>query len=242
MQDTAILQQVLALLQDEFGDELLGVLATGSRLRREDDLTSDIDLPVVINQPRCQRRNIVVDGVEVEMFLNPPFQIRRYFADERATGRGGEQHMWSTGQIIYDPQGIMAELQAEAQAEWSAGPPPLSETGRSLARYFIADGLRDIQDVLEIDPNRAIYLIGPMLPEVINTFYRVQGRWLVKPKRVLLDLDTWDTTAARLAISAGTGSASQRFAALKALVEHTLTALDGPMPLTWSTDWEEIIP
>ena len=242
MQDTAILQQVLALLQDEFGDELLGVLATGSRLRGEGDLTSDIDLPVVINQPRRQRRNIVVDGVEVEMFLNPPFQIRRYFADDRASGRGAEQHMWSTGTILYDPQGIMAELQSEAQEQWSAGPPPLSEVGRGLARYNAADGLRDIQDVLEIDPNRAIYLIGRMLPDVINTFYRIQGRWQVKPKRMLLDLATWDASAARLAISAGTGSASQRFAALNALVEHTLTALDGPMPLTWSIDWEEIKP
>lgn len=242
MQDTAILQQVLSLLQAEFGDDLLGVLATGSRIRGEGDATSDIDLPVVIAQPRRQRRNMVVEGVEVEMFLNPPFQIRRYFADERASGRGAEQHMWATGRIFYDPQGFMAELQAEALAQWQAGPLPLSTAERWLARYTAADGLRDIVDVLDADPERAAYLIGRMLPEVVNMFYRIQRRWLVKPKRVLLDLATWDTTAANLATAACSGTASERFAALEGLISHVLTSLDGPMPLTWSIDWEELKP
>ncbi|HEY0606438.1 MAG TPA: nucleotidyltransferase domain-containing protein [Herpetosiphonaceae bacterium] len=240
MQDTAILHQVLDLLQAEFGAELLGVLATGSRIRGEGDRTSDIDLPVVINQPRRQRRNIVVEGVEVEMFLNPPFQVRCYFADDRACGRGAEQHMWTTGQILYDPQGVMAELQAEAREQWFAGPPPLSTTGRWLARYSAADGLRDIEDVLHTDPDRAMYLIGSIVPDVVNTLYRIHRRWLVKPKRVLLDLATWDATAAELAVRACSGSASQRFAALQQLVIHTLTPLDGPMPLSWSIDWEEL--
>lgn len=242
MQDTAILQQVLSLLQAEFGDDLLGVLAAGSRIRGEGDATSDIDLPVVIAQPRRQRRNSVVEGVEVEMFLNPPFQIRRYFADERASGRGAEQHMWVTGRIFYDPQDVMAELQAEALAQWQAGPPPLSTAERWLARYTAADGVRDIVDVLDADPERATYLIGRLLPEVVNTFYRIQRRWLVKPKRVLLDLATWDTTAANLASSACSGTARERFAALEGLISHTLTSLGGAMPLTWAIDWEELKP
>lgn len=156
MQDAAILQQALARLQAEFGNNLLGVLATGSRVRSEGDRTSDIDRPIVIAQPRRQRRNLVVAGVEVEMFLNPPFQIRRYFADEQARGRGAEQHMWHTGQIFYDPQGVMAELQAEAQAQWSAGPPPRSDTEIWLARCTAANGLRDIVNVRHTDSDRAV--------------------------------------------------------------------------------------
>jgi hypothetical protein len=55
----------------------------------------------------------VIDGVEIEMFVNSPFQMRRYFEEDRQSGRGVQPHLCSTGRIIFDPQGVMASLQAE---------------------------------------------------------------------------------------------------------------------------------
>ncbi len=242
MNDEAIIQHVLAELRAEFGDDLLGVLATGSRIRGEGDANSDIDLHVVIAQPRRQRRNVVVAGVEVEMFLNPPCQIRRYFKDGRASGRGVDQHMWSTGRVVYDPRGVLAELQAEAQAQWKAGPPPLPPEQLWMYRYAAADMLRDIGDVLHSDPERAVYLIGAEIPQVVDDYYRIAGRWRVKRKRVLNDLATWDAHAATLARQACAGAPDERYHALHALVEHCLAALGGPMPLVWQNEWEELSP
>src|SRR5438067_5842951 len=88
---------LLALLRAEFGDDLLGVLATGSRIHGTPDPTSDLDVHVVIDQPRRQRRNILLDGLEIEMFINPPFQIHRYMADG-----GNDIHMFTFGRAIYD--------------------------------------------------------------------------------------------------------------------------------------------
>ncbi len=241
MNDEAIIQHVLSELQAEFGSVLLGVLATGSRVRGEGDASSDIDLHVLIGQPRRQRRNIVVANVEVEMFINPPFQIHRYLNDDRTNGRGVDQHMWSTGRAVYDPQGVIAQLQAEAQRQWEAGPPPIDGDDWPM-RYPPPDTLRDIGDVIERDPAQAQIMIGVLLGELIPLHYRLQRRWRVKPKRVLADLQTWDATAAELVRRTCCGTAAERFAPLAQLMQHVLAPVGGPMPLAWRTQWEDIEP
>lgn len=243
MNDDDILYLVRAELEAEFGPDLLGVAAGGSRLRGEGDAYSDIDLVVVIAQGRRQRRNIVVGGVEVEMFINPPFQIYRYLREDLEDGRGLMQHLLSTARIIYDPAGTMQELRREATAQWQSGPAPLSLRERGwAARYAPADGLRDIRDVLYMDPLRAAFLLGQWLPLIINNHYRIAGRWLAKPKRVLLDLETWDAAAAALARRAVVGPLPERVAALEELIQHSLAPLGGPMPLAWSSEWDEVQP
>ena len=137
-EDRARCDRLVALLREEFGEELLGVLVTGSRVHGTPGPTSDLDAHVIIATPRRQRRNFVLDGVEVELFLNPPLQIRRYFAD----GRGHDPHMFAFGRAIDDPHGTVAALQAEARRIWEAGP-PLEAHLAWQHRYFPADLLRD---------------------------------------------------------------------------------------------------
>ena len=108
---------LIALLRAEFGDDLLGVLATGSRIHSTPGPTSDLDVHVVIAQPRRQRRNILLDGVEIEMFINPPFQIQRYLADG-----GNDIHMFAFGRAIYDPQGFIGQLQDQGAGALAGRP------------------------------------------------------------------------------------------------------------------------
>ena len=65
----------------------LGILIAGSFVRGEAGPTSDLDVFVIHDRPwrlRAQRR---FAGVPAELFVNPPAQIRRYFASEHAAGR-----------------------------------------------------------------------------------------------------------------------------------------------------------
>lgn len=242
MDDATIVQQAVEQLRQEFDDDLVGVLAGGSRLRGEADPNSDIDLVVLIAQPRRRRQNIVIGGVEVEMLLNPVSQIHRYFAEERISGRGLIQHLLSTGRIVYDPYQELANLQMEAGRLWAAGPAPVSATQQWQMRYAHADGLRDIADVAERDSEQASYLIGRLLPQIINDHYRLAGRWLHKPKRILNDLMTWDDAAARLARQSCIGSIIERYDAIKTLSEHVLMPIGGLMPLAWQSEWENLEP
>jgi hypothetical protein len=170
--------------------------------------------------------------------------MRRYFEEERRDGRGLMPHLCSTGRILFDLQGLTATLQAEARAVWDAGPPPLSDRERWQFRYHAADALRDLADVETSDKERAVFLIGLMLPMVINQHYRISGHWLSKPKRLFNDLGNWDSNAARLARQACNGGANpgERCAAVRALVDHVLAPLGGIMPMEWNTEWEFLEP
>jgi hypothetical protein len=242
LNDRAIIEHAVERITSEFGSDLLGVLVGGSRLRSEGDPNSDLDVVIVVDRPSRRRWNFVVDGVEVETFINPPFQMRRYFEEERRDGRGVMPHLCSTGRIVFDPQGLMATLQAEARAVWDAGPPPLSDRERWQFRYFAADSLRDLADVETSDNERAVFLIGLMLPMLINQHYRISGRWLSKPKRVFNDLATWDGNTARLVRRACDDKAvlSDRCAAVRALADHVLAPMGGLMPMEWNTEWEPL--
>jgi predicted nucleotidyltransferase len=215
-----LLEQVVALLCAEFGDDLLGVLATGSRVHGTPGPTSDLDVHVLIAQPRRQRRNIVLHGVEVELFINPPFQIRRYFGD-----RGVDEHMFTFGRAIYDPQGVVAELQAEARVRWQAGPPRVADAW--MHRYAPADLLRDLEDVGAGDAATSNLLIAR----------------IVDMLRRLADLEGWDAHAAQLARAAlACGSLDDRRAALDRLATHALASIGGLMPLEWHNEWDAVQP
>jgi hypothetical protein len=242
MNDPAIIDLVVQRLRAEFEADLLGVLAGGSRLRGEGDANSDLDIVVVIARPQRRRWNLVMADVEIEMFINPTNQMRRYFEEERLSGRGQTPHLCATGRIIFDPQGIMATLQAEARSIWEAGPPPLSQRDRWQFRYQAADLLRDIEDIRASDEESAVFLIALLLSQLIDQHYRISGRWLYKRKRVMNDLAQWDTAASRLARQTchGTAAIGVRCAAVRALADHVLAPLGGLMPMEWSTDWESV--
>jgi hypothetical protein len=231
-----LFEQLIAILRAEFGDDLLGLLATGSRIHGTPGPTSDLDAHVLIAQPRRQRRNIILDGVEVEMFINPPFQIRRYFSD-----RGVDEHMFTFGRAIYDPLGVVAGLQAAARERWEAGPPPFEQTW--MPRYFAADLLRDLEDVAECDEATANLLIAQITEQLIGSHYRLNRRWPVKLKRRLADLERWDAEAAQLARAALLQAPLDiRRRALEALAAHVLAPVGGLMPLEWRNEWDELEP
>ena len=235
--ENRLYQRLVSMLREEFGDELLGVLVTGSRVHGTPGPTSDLDAHVLIAAPRRQRRNFLLDGLEVELFINPPAQVRRYFAD----GRGHDPHMFVFGRAIYDPQNVVAALRDEARAIWEAGPSPLNERLIWMERYLPADLLRDLEDVGDDDEATAALLLAALVERLIATHYRLNGRWIVKAKRRLADLATWDSEAARLARAALVAqTCATRRAAATVLAEHVLEPLGGLMPLTWESGWEEL--
>jgi hypothetical protein len=239
-----LIGEVVRQLRNEFGSDLIGVLAGGSRITGDARPGSDLDVVVLIARPQRQRRNVVVAGVEVEMFIDPLAGIRHYFEEGCANGRGQIAHLCAGGRVVLDPQGRMAELQREARAIVEAGPPALSERERWQFRYAVADALRDIDDVKEDDPARTSLLVSLLVAQLIDQHYSVARRWLQKRKRVLLDIALWDRAAAHFARDAlnETHPLPERCSAVRALAEHVLAPLGGIMPVEWSMEWEEIKP
>jgi hypothetical protein len=230
-----LFEPLITLLHAEFGEELLGVLATGSRIHGTPGPTSDLDVHVLIDQPRRQRRNILLDGVEIEMFINPPFQIHRYMS-----AGGNDIHMFAFGRAIYDPLGLIGQLQDQARALWQAGPPALADSARWMPRYFAADMLRDLTDLGD-DEAAAGLQIARIVDQLIDTHCRLNRRWPSKPKRRLAELAAWAPELARLASATQTASTlAARRAAVQHLADLVLAPIGGLMPLEWRNEWEPL--
>jgi hypothetical protein len=226
---------LIALLRAEFGHDLLGVLATGSRIHGTPGPTSDLDVHVVIDQPRRQRRNILLDDLEIEMFINPPFQIHRYMAEG-----GNNIHMFAFGRAIYDPQGLIGQLQDQARALWQAGPPALAESALWMPRYFAADMLRDLTDLGD-DQAAASLQITRIVDQLIEIHCQLSQRWPSKPKRRLAELAGWAPEVAQLAGAALTErTLAARRAAVQRVAELVLAPIGGLMPLEWRNEWEPV--
>ena len=236
-QNEQIFRCVVPSLQEELAADLLGVLAAGSRVHGNPGPNSDLDMHVVIASARWRRRILLVEGVEVEQMFYP-LPVVREFIEKNAT----DCSMFAQGLILYDVQGIMAELKAEAKILWEQGPLPIPAQEIWKHRYTPADLLSDLADVNEADEATCALVIVQICNQLLETHYRLRRHWRPKAKRCLNDLAQWDQVAAQLARKALACSSplADRRSALLALSDYVLAPLGGLMPSEWSTPWERL--
>jgi predicted nucleotidyltransferase len=173
------LEVVTERLKDEFGNDLLGLLFAGSAAYGTPMKTSDLDLFVLIKPSWRQRRNLVVEGVEVELFINPVQQIRK----EMGGNYNATIEMFAKGRIVYDPQGLIAELVSEARQIREQPPQPPEDTYH--IRYAPADALRDAEDLADVDPQAASLQLSVALRETLEAMFRREGKRPPKAKYLL---------------------------------------------------------
>jgi hypothetical protein len=236
VQNEQIFRQLVPLLQQELGNDLLGVLAGGSRIYGKPGRTSDLDVHVVIASSRCCRRTVIMDGIEVEQFLHPPAQVRKNFIDDV-----GILPLFAQGKSLYDPCRIIVELQAEAKVLWEQGPEPIAPNEIWRHRFIPSARLRDLEDIAETDEATLALVIVEVCNQLLETHYRLHHCWKPKAKRVLNNLAQWDAPAELLARTVlSLRPLVERQAALVTLAEHVLAPLGGLMPIEWSNPWEEL--
>jgi hypothetical protein len=169
----------------------VGILVSGTIIRGTPHAHSDLDIVAIHEVEWRQRTQRFFNGVPCETFVNPAYRIRDGLVDEAARGRPVLAHMVSTGVIIEDPTGIMAELQAEARANFEAGP-QVSGTTLLLQRYEIATAFEDAVDLGPFDQDRANAMLIEATIGAVKWHFLNQGRWLPRPKALLADLEALD--------------------------------------------------
>jgi sodium-dependent phosphate cotransporter len=178
-----VLDEVVTQLKDQFGDHLLGLLLTGSYAYGDPMATSDIDLHVVIDEPWRQRRNFVVDGIPVELQINPPHKLSNEIIQA-----GSTMDMFAKGRIVLDPSGVVAGLVDEAKAVAEMPRPiPLGDDLEWL-RYEATDSLTDAYDLLEADDEGFDFALFHALDCTLNAYHQLSGRRRPKTKRVVREI------------------------------------------------------
>lgn len=221
------LAEALALL-DRCPD-LTGVLLAGSVVGGSAGPTSDLDLLCVTSGDVRQRRHLVASTrVLVEMFLNPPRQIRSYLADERRRNRPSTATMLATGRVLLDREPeVLTCLRREAETLLAKGPDPLAGPSRDRALYIVRDAFEDAVDAEAAGGAGALLPLAHCAAEALSLHYTLRRRWQPKTKNLAADLAGWDAEAARLLAAFAT---RPDLGALRALVAHVLEA-DGGLPI-----------
>lgn len=132
-------------------DTLVAVLACGSYVTGNPSTHSDIDLHLILPEGTNwrERGNIILDGILIEYFANPPQQIKAYFKEDYTDGNYMSPTQFLTGLVIFDKIGIIPQLQKVAQTykdkAFPRTPAPLVE----LQKYSLWDTLDNVQDSYE---------------------------------------------------------------------------------------------
>jgi hypothetical protein len=210
-------------LKQEFGNDLLGLLFAGSAAYGTPIKTSDLDLFVLIAHPWRQRRNVVVEGVEVELFINPLEQIRK----ELKRSYNSTIEMFARGRIVYDPQGLLTELQAEARQ--IASRPPVPPTDPYFVRYKPSDALRDAEDLMDVDPQAASLQLSVALREALEAMFLREGRRPPKAKHLLQQVAEHapDIAADSRTVLDGSVPLEERIEILRTVTDRILAPVGG---------------
>ncbi len=233
----AALERVTDEMAAEFGDDLVGLLLAGSAVTGRMREHSDLDVYVIVRPLRRQRRTRHVDGVELEIFVNPPARIARELSDVH----GATTHMFASGAVLYDADETMARLQETARTTLAAGPPPPGEIPALLHRYVPHDVLKDVLDVAPHDPAQAELLIVDTVRAALAAHYAASRRRRPKPKYELADLGEAALELAALlrTVLQVAEPLAQRVEALRSFVAAALAPLGGELG-EWETPWEDV--
>ncbi|MFA5270496.1 MAG: hypothetical protein WC400_02745 [Patescibacteria group bacterium] len=166
--------------------KLEGLLIAGSFLdKKKVSQNSDLDLFIVIKSNGKRYRGMSVsNGIYVDYFINPIKQYRQNLLQIKDSSGNTLANALAYGHIITDKSHQLANLQNAAKKiitnTLSQSLPPFRV---SLAKYFIEDYLRDIQDNYQ-DKNDFAWQYNTALLKnyLIEIFCRVKRIALIKPK------------------------------------------------------------
>src|SRR5262245_29663237 len=137
----------------------VGILAAGTIVRGAPDATSDLDVWVIHLEPMRQRLQKFFNGVPAEIFVNPPWVIQKYFAQDQAEARPISAHMMATGTVVLSTDPVVEQLRQTAISLINSHP-MLTPQKLTLARYAAATKFEDAMDIFGRNPAAANMIVS----------------------------------------------------------------------------------
>lgn len=206
--------------------EVVAIVACGTIVRGAPDRRSDLDIHVLHRGTFRQRIQKLINGVPCEVFVNPPSRVQGYFDAERQSRRPVFAHMYATGFIVFDPEGVAADVVRRARETLAVGPGEKDELMKAIAYYTSATMFEDAEDLLKGDLDTALLLMGQAVYGLVQCRLSAGPGWTPRQKDFLRALEVVDPEAARLVKGALHGEPMTRFDHARELCVH-LTGADG---------------
>jgi hypothetical protein len=231
-----VVEKVVEQLKVEFGNEILGIVLSNSVIYEPLNKQSGLEIEVIIRSSWRQSRAFVVAGVNVQVRINPAHQIQKEFQN---TDVPETLDNFANGQILYDPQGVIAYLVLQAKYIWQQPKAGVSAKHLVKFRYIPYIQLQEAHKLIEVDEMSASFVMLNTLVFILDVHYKLQRRWKVKPKYQLLDLHDHAPDIERLVrcFLMSDNSVQQQHEYLALLIDKVLEPLGGRLE-EWKTDSE----
>lgn len=175
--------------------EIEGAVISGSYVSGAPSKRSDIDLSIILSSKYNwrERGSKMVDGFLIEYFVNPPKQIPEYFKEDHSVNRRHAAHMFTSGRIILDKNGVVSGLRDKA-AEWMKKPfREMDITGLELGKYGLWDMLDNLRDLYEINSPSFKYTYWSSLKSTFEFYSKFLGHDVIPMQKIHEQLNDEDT-------------------------------------------------
>ncbi|MEC4888033.1 MAG: hypothetical protein SAL70_43010 [Scytonema sp. PMC 1070.18] len=233
-----VVEKVIEQLKVEFGNELLGIVLSNSVIYEPLNKQCGLEIDVIIRSSWRQSRAFVIAGVNVQLRINPAHQIQKEFQN---TDFPETLDNFANGQILYDPQGVIAYLTLQAQYIWQQPKAVLSAKHLLKFRSLLYLQLQEAHELIKEDEMRASFVMCNTLVFILDLHYKLQRRWKVKPKYQLCDLHAYAPDIERLVrcFLVSNNSVQRQYEYLALLVDQVLEPFGGRLE-EWKTEPETL--
>ncbi|MDR3642378.1 MAG: nucleotidyltransferase domain-containing protein [Candidatus Doudnabacteria bacterium] len=168
----------------------------GSVARGDITENSDLDVRVitVADNSYIDVTHPFIEGVKLDLsFLSHEQLVKQTSEEENKT----PQRVTWVGEslIIFDKTGLLTKLREYYK---DREPKKLEEKSYPFQRFLIYNANSKVERNLKEDPVTAILSMNFGIKDLLQIHYAVHGRWWLSDKRLLADLDKWDSNLSNL--------------------------------------------
>ncbi|MGX1264368.1 hypothetical protein RKD55_002172 [Rossellomorea marisflavi] len=163
---------------------------SGSVVRGQETVTSDLDIIVISNElASSYRESLIWQGWPVELFVHNTTGILEFFKDDCLRGRPSLPRMMAEGLPLKSNQ-TLDSLKATANRMLSAGPETWDKDTIDRKRYFLTDALDDFEG--GNDRGEGMFIAGHLADLLHEFVLRTNGCWIGSSKWILRALKEFD--------------------------------------------------
>jgi len=210
-------------------DRYRAALIFGSVAEGSSTTDSDLDVRVIVEEENpCPNINHArIGGVKLDITFRSHRQLENQIEDEIRDGRRAP--MIAGGEVLFDKTGGLADLTARAGV---VQPRAYDPATTQLDRFMLYHANDKVARGLRSDPESSLYSMHATIGSVVEIHYRARAHHHVSSKKLLADLETWDTDLAKLLRRfVAAGGVSNKFELWTRVIEHVGASLGGLPPI-----------
>lgn len=174
-------------------EEILGILVFGSYARGDQRENSDVDVLALVNEG-AWRDVITKDGQIFEMVYASLADAKSFY--EHNPNDAVQQ--WNDGQIVYDKNGVMKELQTFVYHLRDRGKPTLDKKKVAHFKFDKEDKISALESLKNTDFATANLYLQNLALETLALYFDLRQIWTPAPKQRLKYLRKNDSTIGKL--------------------------------------------